>query len=36
MPRLTKATLQKHLNHLEKEELVEHLLTLFQQVQGRE
>jgi|GEM_PF-680949 len=34
MPRLTKATLQKHLNHLEKEELIEQLLALFTKFKG--
>lgn len=34
MPRLTKAALQKHLNHLEKEELVEQILTLYAKFKG--
>ena len=34
MPRLTKAALQKHLNHLEKEELVDQILTLFAKFKG--
>lgn len=29
MPRLTKAALQKHFNHLDKEDLIEELLKLF-------
>jgi hypothetical protein len=34
VPRLTKATLQKHLNQMEKEELVDQILTLFTKFKG--